>query len=245
MLTRYRLTVQVPADSRPGPAWGYRLYAALLEQTPPEFGEAVHRDAVTPVSQFFARSGDDWVWTVSLLGEGCGQLLGPLLAQTRTISLRQCPVAVTRTAQAAVDDVETLLTRAAGHSGLHTLHFETATAFKSQGRYVNLPTPWLVVQSLVKKWNGCFPDCPIEDTDGQGVAALAAGLRFTGFRLRDQRYVLKGSAIPGFVGTVTLENDLHGFHRQLADALLLFAAYAGVGIKTTLGMGGVTVRPGP
>ena len=52
-------------------------------------------------------------------------------------------------------------------------------------------------------------------------------------------YYLKGSSIPGFVGELTLENRLEGFQRQLADALLLFADHAGVGIKTTLGMGGV------
>ena len=52
-------------------------------------------------------------------------------------------------------------------------------------------------------------------------------------------YVLKGSPIPGFVGELTLENRLEGFHRELADALLCFAPFSGVGIKTTLGMGGV------
>ena len=41
------------------------------------------------------------------------------------------------------------------------------------------------------------------------------------------------------MGELTLANRLDGFQRQLADALLLFADDAGVGIKTTLGMGGV------
>ena len=39
---------------------------------------------------------------------------------------------------------------------------------------------------------------------------------------------------------MTLDNRLSGFHRELVGALLTFAGYAGVGIKTSLGMGGVT-----
>ena len=95
------------------------------------------------------------------------------------------------------------------------------------------------MQSLIKKWNGCILDCPIEDEDGQGLEALAAGLRPRSFRLYSRDYVLKGSPIPGVVGELTLENRLEGFHRELADALLCFAPFSGVGIKTTLGMGGV------
>ena len=91
----------------------------------------------------------------------------------------------------------------------------------------------------MKKWNGCLPECPIEDEDGEGLETMACGLRCRRFQLRNQMYYLKGNSIPGFVGELTIENRLNGFHRQLADALLLFSAYSGVGVKTTLGMGGV------
>lgn len=71
---------------------------------------------------------------------------------------------------------------------------------------------------------------------------MAQGLECSGFQLRSQTYYLKGNSIPGFTGWMTLENRLTGFHRQLADALLIFSGYTGIGIKTTLGMGGVQHR---
>ena len=122
------------------------------------------------------------------------------------------------------------------------MEFRTASAFKSRGKYQVLPTSRLILQNLIQKWNGSFPDCPIEDEDGQGMEAMADGLLYRRFQLYDRTYFLKGNAVPGFVGTVTLENCLSGFHRELADALLTFAGYAGVGIKTSLGMGGVIHR---
>ena len=52
--------------------------------------------------------------------------------------------------------------------------------------------------------------------------------------------VINGQSIPGFTGELTLKCRLDGFHLTMANLLLHFAPYAGVGIKTALGMGGVT-----
>ena len=226
---------------RPGPEWGYRLYASLLEQVSADFGQEAHDGNVTPVSQYLKASPDGSVqWTVNLLGRSAETVLRDSLESLRELPLTKDGVMfrVEERQVSCVPDAETRLALAERHSGVHQLHFVTPTAFKSRGQYQNLPTARLIIQSLLKKWNGCVTECPIEDEDGQGLETLADGLRCQSFSLRNQTYFLKGNPIPGFVGSLTLENCLTGFHRILADALLLFADYSGVGIKTTLGMGG-------
>lgn len=244
MLTQYQLTLSPDRPCRSRPEWGYRLYAILLEEAPASFSFSAHEDAVTPVSQFLTVQKDALLWTVNLLGEDSENALGPVLELVEHLRLQKDNIVLSVQSRRTqkVPDVDSLLAMGAAHSGLHHLRFCTATAFKSKGQYLNLPTSRLIIQSLMKKWNGCFPDCPIEDDDGEGMEALAAGLQCKQFRLRDRTYYLKGRAIPGFVGELTLENRLGGFHRQLASSLLLFAAYAGIGIKTTLGMGGTQTR---
>ena len=241
MLTRYCLELVPDRPCRPRAEWAYRLYAALLERTPEAFGAQAHRDGATPVSQHLTADGGMLRWTVGLLGEACEAVLVPVLEGLDGLRLEKDGVAlaVAGRERRSIPDAEALLDLAAGESGLHGLRFATATAFKTQGRYWNLPSPRLMVQSLVKQWNGCIRECPIEDADGQGTEALAAGLRLRSFRLYDRMYYLKGRSIPGFVGELTVENRLDGFQRQLADALVLFADYAGLGVKTALGMGGV------
>jgi len=242
MLTRYQLTLIPDKPCTPRPEWGYCLYAALLKRAPADFGENVHQDSVTPISQFFSCRDGRPVWTVTLLGESCEQSMGSVLEQIDTFELtgEKIRLQVTERTCARIADAEELLRMAAGHNGVHHLRFETAAAFKSQGQYVNLPTMRLVVQSLIKKWNGSIPECPIEDEDGQGMEAIAAGLRCRDFRLQNRTYWVKGRPVPGFVGSLTVENCLEGFHRQVGDALLIFAEFSGIGIKTTLGMGGIT-----
>lgn len=241
MLTQYQMTLEPAHTCRPCVEWGYRLYAALLEQVGEPFGSIAHRDAVTPLSQFLTIGKDSVTWTVNLLGAESERSLSLLLEQQRSIWLEKDRVRldVTDCRADVLRDVEELFTRAARQEGYHVLRVQTPAAFKSQGEYLNLPTSRLLIQSLIRKWNGCFPDCPIEDEDGQGMEAVAAGLRCRRFQLWDQSYHLKGNTISGFVGELTLENRLTGFHRELADVLLLFSGYAGIGIKTALGMGGV------
>ena len=242
MLTRYEFLLQPDKACRPRQEWGYRLYAALLGEAPTEFGLEAHGGDVTPVSQYL-KTGNDGrpVWSVALLGRSAeNALCGPLEA-LHTLRLERDGVcfSVEMLSAEHIPDAETLLAAAAEHSGTHLLCFRTSTAFKSRGQYLNLPTTRLIVQSLLKKWNGCISECPIDDEDGEGMEAIAAGLRCRSFQIQDQTFYLKGNSVPGFTGRLTLENRLRGFHRQLADALLIFSGYAGIGIKTTLGMGGV------
>ena len=44
-------------------------------------------------------------------------------------------------------------------------------------------------------------------------------------------------------GSLTVCNRLSGIHAAVSDLLLQFAAFSGVGIKTTLGMGGAVWQP--
>ena len=242
MLKRYTLTLAPQDPGRSRPEWAYHLYAALLEGAPADFGAASHRDGTTPVSQYLSREGEHLVWRVTLLGEDSETALAPVLEGREEYRLNKEGVTlwVARRSCDHIADVEELFARSAGCSGLHRLTVRTPAAFKSRGRYQILPTQRLILQSLIKQWNGCFPGCPIEDEDGQGMETIAAGLLCRGYQLRDQSYFLKGNHVPGFVGSLTLDSTcLSGFHRTLADALLYFSGYSGIGIKTTLGMGGI------
>lgn len=244
MLTRYCLELTPDRSCTPGPEWGYRLYAVLLERAPKDFGIQVHQMNISPISQFLDCRARQMKWVISLLGNQAEEAFGDLLESPAPLRLTKDEVMLSPVLKNTdrIADPDEMFFRAAQGSGRHVLQFRTPTAFKSRGNYQILPTSRLILQNLINKWNGCFSDCMIEDEDGEGIEAMADGLVCRRFQLHDQRYFLKGNSIPGFVGTLTLDNQLKGFHRELVDMLLTFAGYAGVGIKTSLGMGGVEHR---
>ncbi len=78
--------------------------------------------------------------------------------------------------------------------------------------------------------------------DADAFQALENGIHIVDYRLRTSHYPMKSAKIPGFSGAVTLESHLPAPLEEVWKLLALFAPYCGIGIKTTLGMGGVSLR---
>lgn len=239
MLIHYTLTLRPNRECKPTAQWAYHLYGALMEMVPPAFGTAVHQNGLTPVRQFLEQAEDMLIWHISLFGQEASHVLCPILSSQKSFILQKPRVTfeVIQMQHITISEEQWLFSQ---KDGLHHLVFHTPTCFKSQKQYQSLPTPRLLLQSLIASWNMAFPNCPICDEDGEGLDALAKGLVFTNFSLHHRSFFLKGHPIHGCIGSLTVENQLTGFHRQLANGLLTFSSYTGLGIKTTLGMGGVT-----
>jgi CRISPR-associated endoribonuclease Cas6 len=129
------------------------------------------------------------------------------------------------------------LLAAAGTSRDITLAFLSPTAFKRDKQHLLFPQPWNVFGSLARSWTA-FADLPL-------VADLAA---FYENEVAVSRHRLETQVIPGgkfqligFIGECTFrlparaDNEMVRHLNALAD----FAMYAGVGMKTTQGMGQV------
>lgn len=244
MLTRYELTLESSRAVPPESEWAYPLYAALLEQLPKTVAESQHIGDRTPISQFLRCDPDGTMrWHVSLLGTAAEDVIAPVLETNKVYHLRKLNTVlqVTDRRKVTISSVEDLLTEP--HKQKRKLRFCTPTAFKSRGEYELLPTPERMLQNLVRQWNVCVPECSIEDEDNEGIFMLTRDLRCCGLELKNRTYRLKGHPIPGIMGTLTLDNRYQGFLAQLVNGLLTFATFAGVGIKTTLGMGGIIEEP--
>ena len=77
------------------------------------------------------------------------------------------------------------------------------------------------------KWE-CRPD-----------VSFSGGVLIVDYSLRTVRYSLKGTKIPAFVGNIVMESRLSAPLQEIWQLLVALAPYSGIGIKTTLGMGGV------
>lgn len=233
MIRSYQFQLSIPQSFTAA----YPLYAAMLERAPKEFAARLHKSAVTPVSQYVC--GD--TWQVSLFGPEAIDTLAPVLETMEEVFLRreQNCIGLQLRSVEGIETVNELLELPL--RGRSSLELVTPTAFKSGGVYQLLPTQRLVMQSLILKWNGCFGDiCPIED-EGGGLEALAEGLCYRSVQLNSHPYSMKHTQIPGVMGSIDFDCRLEGFLRQLANALLTFGTYSGLGIKTTLGMGGLQI----
>jgi CRISPR-associated endoribonuclease Cas6 len=236
------------ADGAPIPSMmAYRLYGWLLEQLPEDIGRQLHEQGEKPLSQYirYDKAENRTLWVVSVFQGELYELLEPVLESISCIALRQT------TLQDALLDKRcfasaqefVLYARELRLPSRVTIRFHTTSSFKQDGSYVIFPQERLLLRSLLAKWSAWFPEYSLDDEDA--AAALERGVRITDYQLRSGRYTLKSARIPGFSGHLTLSSSLSAPMQEVRNLLLVFSTLCGIGIKTTLGMGGVTLEISP
>jgi len=231
------------SDGRPVSAsMAYPMYAWLLSQAPPSYGTLLHEQGRKPISQYLCRDkkSGQFVWTISCLDEASHKALQPALRNLTEIPLRASLLQTTLLDSFSVQSVADLMETARKQEDTSFFHltFCSPTAFKRDGSYMIFPETRLLIQSLAEKWDNTFPDYPLNDEEALG--AFRRGVKITDYRLQSCRFSMKSTQIPGFTGEITLKSCLSPPMMELWKCLLCFSRFSGIGIKTTLGMGGVS-----
>jgi CRISPR-associated endoribonuclease Cas6 len=120
-----------------------------------------------------------------------------------------------------------------------SVNFRSPTSFRRHGTQQLLPEPGLVVESLLRRWNH-IGDVEL-DVDEQ---ALSEALRISQYNLSTSLVPFDKYPIIGFRGELqySLAKDVDLYHQGVLRALFRFAEYAGIGYKTTMGMGEVRTK---
>lgn len=242
MIQQFQLTLTAPEGVRIPQAWAYRLYGWLMSQISSEFGDQMHLQGEHPIAHslyFSSQEKRSLFWTINLLNDAARQVIPPVLESAREIPLHELKLPVSEVRILSAVSAEELIRSGRSCSENRAkLIFLSPCAFKQAGRYAIFPQENLLLQSLIAHWNVAFPEYALTDSDA--LQALQQGLYIVDYNLHATRYLLKETRIPSFLGNVTIEAHLAPPLLELWNALLSFAPYGGIGIKTTLGMGGAT-----
>lgn len=239
MITRYIMAIPDVPGHRLYPDSAYRLYACLLEQLPPEYSQMLHASGGRWIRQFLKYDKDtsEYRWHLSILTDAGAEMLMPVLDGLHDVQIehQSFPIVQKEAQQVSLE----FLLRQSTDTTRTNIAFLTPTAFRQSGRYTIFPQERLILQSLISRWNEVFPECPLEDPDA--FEALLTGLHIVDYHLKTTRFSLKGIRIPGFTGSCIVEAKLAPPLLALWNTLAEFSNDAGIGIKTSIGMGGTKV----
>ena len=253
------LALEGPASARPSGHGGLSCVLDLVRRVDPALSAALHANdrlkpftvsPLTPEEATPTRDGKARFWLrVTALDERVTEVVARPAADRVRIGRAQFGVTdvVTepwRHAWAGAVSYERLVAavQAGATAPALVLEFHTPTAFSSNVRNVTrlFPEPALVFRSLGKRWNAhAGPGFAIDD----GLLdELCDGIRVERYALetREARLGARRSA-KGFVGSCEYSVGRRGSadHRRFLRLLAEFAFYAGVGLRTTMGMGQV------
>lgn len=244
MLSRLQIILEKPKDSHLNYNISSLLQGVLMEQISYEFALELHNGNRQPYSQYVEFDKDRIIWNVQTLTETAyEQIIVPMMHENvQSIYIRhkdmvlgiqdkileQCSYDQLRKEQYFTDG-----------SRIKTIQFVSPTAFKSQGEYVFYPSVHFLFQSLMMKYDACSDDA---DLFGSEVMEhFEKNIKVVRYKLRSYAFHLEGTKIPAFLGEITVKINGPQALVNLADYLLAFGEFAGVGIKCGIGMGGMKI----
>jgi len=215
-----------------------------MEHVDPAYADVLHRLPFNPYSQYcrIDQNSGKLVWRINILtDEAAMHLVKPLL-NVNCISLKRYGITLVP-ASVYYETIElknvTDIIRNDSQA-LTKISVVTPTAFKSSSDYVNMPTTRLIFQNLLMHYSQVYEGSHEVDVDT--LEYITQRTTITSFNLKSTHFVVStggSKKIPAFIGSLTIAAKGPQTLNGLVRMLLRFGEYAGLGIKTSMGMGGL------
>lgn len=217
-----------------------KLQGFLMSLISSDYATFLHQQETNPYSTNLLSQGEESVWTVNLVTQEAEQQFLPLLEGLTEIELRSYPQKIVIERRViedySLEDLFSLFREPVSDTTFH-LVLDSPTSFRSQGQYVLFPDLRLLLQSLMQKYSRLIDEQ--EEIDEDLLSYLTEKTQLCSYRLQTHYFSIHRQKIPAFRGSLTIR--FRGAHTAAAylSMLLRFGEFAGLGIKTSLGMGGM------
>ena len=244
-----QLIVRMKSDkSNPSRAWGQLLHGMLMERLPAPWPELLHTQDLHPFSQWIRLVNDsEFDWHLNILEDPLAELIRE---QVREGSCwhsshldREFRVLTLQREQMTFEEyVKGFFVNCEPLRGVR-MTFETTTTHKVNGRYVIFPSVDLIANYLRRKICAIEPDFALADE--HAMEDILRNSYIARYRLDSTRFAMDKSWVNGYCGEIDVHFTGPDALRRLAGVLFCFAEWSGVGVKTSMGLGGCTVKKLP
>lgn len=244
MITELIIKVRYKSETRLDAHIAPLMHGVLMEQVRRDYGEELHKNQLKPFSQMvFQMEEDSFSWRIcTLTDEAKKEIIDHILLKEEFyLEQKKVLLSVEEKTIRTIDD-EKLVEQYYFQEQPRkvTASFRTPVSFKSGGRYVIMPTPRLIFQSLCSKYDNASADTEVS---GEEVLDhIEQCVYITRYQLRSTVFAVGKAKIPSFMGKLTFTIEGPRQLVNLIHLLLAFGEYAGVGIKTSLGMGAMHIE---
>lgn len=219
------------------------FHGLLIEQLDqcPQLQDQLHISALRSYSQHLEYIDETWHWIISFTDDELFKKMWDLwLSNQNNFLIKHKNLRVTvekkqltnlslkdLSNKVLSDDIATKI----------RLSFISPTAFKSNGRYVFMPSLEFIYGSIMRKFDATSDNVCLFDEDT--LEQICKESYIQDYRLRSTRFSVDGAKVQSFVGNIVINIKHNRTMAAFINMLLTFAEYSGIGIKTSLGMGAV------
>ncbi len=246
MIRKLKVVLTLPENCRIYQKMGSVLHGLLMEIVGEDTAEWLHdASGVRPYSQcvYFDKAIEKAIWEINALTEQAAYLIqAPVercLGTERYLKQKDWLISLEKEALVTNETHENLLEQSFCDDAYSRIGFQfmTTCSFKSNGRYVIYPDTFLLLQSLLAKWNAFSVEERLDENDL--LTVLAEACQVARYQLRSETFSVDGHNIYGFSGNYQLKIHGKDILQRIWNLLARYADFSGVGIKASLGMGAV------
>ena len=249
MIKTIELTLSAPTQ-RLVPSIGSTLQGVLMELVDENLATALHQPGLRPYSQYCCYRDNELIWRLTALNSTAVEtILKPLLADDFCqITLKQKNLTLSISKKTVVEELSyrqfaDRFFLADNPARKILLNFITPTGFRSANNYLIYPNIEHILQNLYLRYNSFAGQFSLADPDL--LPQMNSYVSIKDYHLSMARFSLERVTIPAFHGNLLLSCKGPDALVRIINLFLAYSAFAGIGIKTAIGMGGTTVRPLP
>lgn len=242
MLTELNINLNMNNKNTYDANMGSILHGFLMENISTEFSKDMHRNQLHSYSQYIIKNGEQLIWTINTLDSDTKNEIVDRIITLDSVKLKHRKENIT-IAKKEIKSItyDQLFERfyIKKQAKSIKLKFITPTSFKCKGEYMIYPTVRLIFQSLINKFNDFSKDIGV--SCDEFLPLLEEILILKNYDLKSTTFSLEGIRVPSFCGELEYFINAPQHIINMVHMLAEFGTYSGVGIKTSMGMGGIKV----
>lgn len=244
MLASLKMELVLPAEIRIDYPKSSIFQGIIMENIDSDYADFLHINKYHPYSQHIEHVSGKTYWVInSLNDEAYEKIITKLNDNLDEIYIKKNDIKLSIGEKNLIKlSDKSLIERfySEESSKYICMEFITPTAFKSNGRYVNMPDTRLIFQSLMHKYSESNEEISMFDMDT--LDTIANNSFITQYKLHSTYFPLEGIKIPAFKGGIIIKMRGNATMAKYASMLAEYGKYSGVGVKTSIGMGAITLR---
>lgn len=245
MLTRLEFVIKYDYEEKLTYQISSTMHGIIMDSINPDYGVILHDNGLKPFHQYVTKMTEDsFHWIICTMSKDAKEEIIDVLYERDTFELKHKNLILKVEEKRIIseDSYENLIQRYYFEKQPRniTVQFLTPSAFKQKGRYVFMPDVKLIFQSLMNKYDAFSSEASIYDSDV--LEHFENYISISNYNIRSVRFYLEGVKIPAFTGRITFHINGPEQLVNLANMLIRYGEYSGIGIKGAIGMGAYVVE---
>lgn len=247
MICTLKIILEITEDKKVNYNIGSSLQGVIMDFVNPEYGDELHRNSLKPYSQYVdIIDNKNLIWTINSLNqEFTENVINKIIANNpNEIFLRHNNIRfkIVEMQKNTISYSDLIKRNYLNNEEFNfiKIKFRTPTSFKVNNDYEIFPNMKLIYNSLINKYNMFASDYEI--TDPSVIENMILNTKIVDYKLRSLRFHLEGIKVKSFIGEIKIYIKGPKTLKNLINLLLDFGQFSGVGIKSAIGMGAITIE---